>query len=64
MPTRWFRRSADETPQTLYNRAEELERQGDVSGARTAYQRAIDSGDPHYSSLSALNLGLLHKGAA
>ena len=39
-----------------------LEQQGDVQGARTAYQQAIDSGHRDLSPKMAVNLGaLLHR---
>ena len=37
----------------------QLAEQGDVAGARAAYQRAIDSGHVEWGPLAALNLGLL-----
>ncbi len=58
----WFRRftrPSSESPGSTYERAEALYAQSDFDGARAAYERAIDTGDPHYSSLSALNLGSL-----
>ena len=34
-----------------------LVEEGDGEGARSAYQQAIDSGNPHYAALAANNLG-------
>ena len=36
-----------------------LDEQGDVEGARAAYQRAIDSGHPDEAPRAMVNLGVL-----
>ena len=36
-----------------------LSEQGDVEGARSAYQQAIDSGDPEHAPAAAFSVGLL-----
>jgi Tetratricopeptide repeat len=46
-------------PSLAFARAERLAGQGDVQGARTAYQRLIDAGHADAAPMAALNLGLL-----
>jgi tetratricopeptide (TPR) repeat protein len=48
-------------PIAAFNLAILLEQQGDSAGARTAYQKAIDSGDPDIVPLAASNLEVLLK---
>jgi hypothetical protein len=46
-------------PSRAFTRAERLAGQGDVQGARTAYQRLIDTGHADAAPMAAFNLGLL-----
>jgi tetratricopeptide (TPR) repeat protein len=46
-------------PAAAYNLGQLLAEQGDVAGARTAYQQAIDSGHPDWAPEAAYNLGLM-----
>jgi hypothetical protein len=49
----------DQAPGHMVNLGIALKEQGDAAGAKAAYQRAIDSDDPHASALGAFNLGNL-----
>ena len=50
----------DEAPKAMFGLGQLLAEQGDVEGARAAYQRAIDSGDREWATPAALvNLGVL-----
>ena len=53
------RRHPDYAPRAAFNLGVLLEKQGDVAGARAAYQRAIDSGKPDYALMAAVNLGMV-----
>jgi len=46
-------------PSLAFTRAERLAAQGDVQGARTAYQRLVHTGHADAAPMSAFNLGLL-----
>ena len=50
--------AADE-PSAAVSRAKMLSEHGDVAGARSAYQQAIDSGHPEHAPAAAFSLGLL-----
>ena len=50
---------AAEDPSAAVSRAKMLSEQGDVEGARSAYQQAIDSKDPEYAPAAAFQLGIL-----
>lgn len=45
----------------MLDRGVDLAEQGDLDGARAAFQVVIDSNHPDASPVAALNLGLLHK---
>ena len=49
----------DQAPQAAYNLGLLLDRHGDVAGARTAYQQAIDSGHPDEAPPAAYRLGVM-----
>ncbi len=53
--------SSPYSAEATFNLGALLDRQGDIDGAREAYQRAIDSGDPEAAPLAAFNLGVLLK---
>ena len=46
-------------PQEALRQGTALGRQGDVEGARSAYQQAIDSGDAEHAPAAGFQLGLL-----
>ena len=46
-------------PSAAVNLGQTLSEQGDVEGARSAYQQAIDSGDPEHAPAAAFQLGIL-----
>jgi TolA-binding protein len=46
-------------PQEAFRLGTSLGRQGDVEGARSAYQQAIDSGDAEHAPAAGFQLGLL-----
>jgi tetratricopeptide (TPR) repeat protein len=48
-------------PLAMFNLGILLEEQGEIEGARAAYQRAIDTGHPDYAPQAMLALGLLLK---
>ena len=48
-----------EDPSAAVSRAKMLSEHGDVEGARSAYQQAIDSGHPEHAPAAAFSLGLL-----
>jgi Tfp pilus assembly protein PilF len=48
-----------EEAERAYRKAYLLEREEDLAGAITAYQQAIDSGDPEHAPAAAVNLGNL-----
>jgi len=56
--TAW-RQAADEAPGAANNLGVLLEEQGDLEGAKAAWQRAIDSGHPEAAPGAAYNLGVL-----
>ena len=49
----------EQAPRAMVNLGVLLEEQGDVEGARAAYQRAIDSGHPDEAPTAMVNLGVL-----
>ena len=48
---------SEAAPMASWNLAVILQRTGDLDGSRAAYQRAIDSGHPHYAPRAAVCLG-------
>ena len=54
-------RPPDAAPKAEYNLGILLKEQGDIEGARAAYQRAIDSGHLDAAPMAAFNLGVLLK---
>jgi len=63
-----FRRTRDAPPEAApfaydpagaFGLGTRLAEQGDVEGARSAFQQAIDSADPEYAPAAAFRLGLL-----
>ncbi len=52
----------DQAPMAAFNLGYLLEGQGDVAGARAAYQQAIDSSHPEFAPMATVNLGNLLAG--
>jgi trypsin-like peptidase/tetratricopeptide repeat protein len=52
-------RESDDAPAAANNLGLLLAEQGDVAGARAAFERAIESGHPEYAPMAARNLGVL-----
>jgi len=46
-------------PSAAFSLGQTLSEQGDVEGARSAYEQAIDSKDPEYAPAAAFQLGIL-----